>query len=366
MSDRDLRRALLLIVAALLAFGCVAVYSTTAVMAHESTGSSTRFIIHHVIGIVIGLILSIACLTIPYPWLRKYAKPALAISAVLVVAVYMFGSEIGGARRWFRIGRLSIQPSEFSQLALVVYLADFLARKRDVIRDFRAGFLPPILVTGLMAGLVLLQPDLGTAIVMAGVAMLLLIVAKARTRYIGASMLLGFAGLCVLIAGAEYRRRRILAFLNPWEDPRGVGFQIVQSYLSMADGGWFGRGLGGSMQKLFYLPGAHTDFIFAVIGEELGWLGTSALIALFGLFLTCGIRLAQRTEDLFCKYLVFGCVGLIGLEAMVNMAVVTGMLPTKGLPLPLISYGGTSMVGNLIACSLICYGSRQRVAANAD
>ena len=358
MTIRQLRRFLLLIIATLLGLGCIAVYSSTAIIAHETTGSSLRFVIHHVLAIVFGLGLSLACLKIPPTALRHSAKWLVLASLILLALVFVFGSEIGGARRWFRIGHLSLQPSEFAQLALVIYLADFLARKRAMVQDFREGFLPPMLVTGLLSSMVLIQPDLGTTVVMVSVAMLLLVVANAKGKHVTGSMLIGALGLVILIAGKEYRRRRILAFLDPWKDPQGVGFQILQSYVAMSDGGLVGRGIGASLQKFFFLPGAHTDFIFAVIGEELGLLGTTALLVLFGLLISCGIRIAQVTDDLFSKYLIFGCVGLIGLEAIVHMAVVTGMLPTKGLPLPLVSYGGTSMVGNLIACALICQGSR--------
>jgi cell division protein FtsW len=358
MTPRELRRVLLLIIATLLGVGCIAVYSSTAITAHELTGSSVRFVTHHLIAILLGLALSLACLRIPYATMRGSAKLGLGVCLLLLVLVGAFGSEIGGARRWFRVGRLSVQPSEFAQLALVIYLADFLARKRDAIRDFRDGFLPPMLVAGMTAGLVLIQPDLGTAIVMGSVSLLLLVVANARGRHVGGTMLLGAAALIVLIGSAEYRMRRMFAFVDPWKDPQGIGFQIIQSFVAMGHGGWFGAGLGASLQKLFYLPSAHTDFIFAVIGEELGLFGVSAVMALFALLIGCGLRLAQLTQDLFSKYLIVGCVGMLGLEAVVNMAVVTGLLPTKGLPLPLISYGGTSMVTNLLACALILYGSR--------
>ena len=219
-----------------------------------------------------------------------------------------------------------------------------------------------MLVTGLMAGLTLLQPDLGTAIVMGAVAVLLLIAAKARWRHISLVCVVGALALAVLVAGEAYRRRRMLAFLNPWQDPQGVGFQIVQSYIAIASGGIVGHGIGSSMQKLFFLPGAHTDFIFAILGEELGLLGATAILGLFGLFVLCGVRMAVFVEDRFSKYLICGCVGLIGLEALINMAVVTGLMPTKGLPLPLVSYGGTAMVSNCLACALIFQASRRRVA----
>ena len=358
MNPRRLRRLLLVIMLTLLGIGVIAVYSSTAVMANAVYGENLRFIANHLVAIVLGVGLGIGCLAIPYPALRQSAKALVLISIVLLVLVRVFGQEVNGAQRWFRIGRLSIQPSEFAKLALILYIADYLARKRELIEQFREGFLPPMLVAGLMAGLVLIQPDLGTAVAMGAVAVLMLTVAKARWRHLGGMLAICSVGLVFLIAGAEYRRRRILAFLNPWQDPRGVGFQILQSYLALAGGGLLGRGIGASMQKLFYLPSAHTDFIFAIIGEELGLFGTTAILLLYGLFISCGIRLAQFAQDAFSKYVICGCVGLIGFEAIVHMAVVTGLMPTKGLPLPLVSYGGTSMVSNLLACALVFHASR--------
>ncbi len=363
MTARAERRFLVVVVATLLSLGCIAVYSATAIQGMAVYGQSLRFLLHHVIAIIIGIGFGTACLAIPADALRRSAKWLLLISVVLLALVLWLAPEISGARRWFRMGPLSIQPSEFAQLSLIVYVSDFLARKRAVIGNLREGFLPPIMVLGVMALLVLAQPDLGTTIVMASVVMLLLMVAKARGRHISLTALLGVVALIVLIAGESYRRRRILAFLNPWQDPQGAGFQILQSYLALASGGIVGEGLGESMQKLFFLPGAHTDFIFAIIGEELGLLGTTAMLALFGLFVLCGIRMAQAADDLFKKYLITGCVALIAFEAIVHMAVDIGLLPTKGLPLPLVSYGGTAMVGNLLACALIVQASRPEPTA---
>ena len=357
MGERYTRRMLVLVMATLLALGCLAVYSATSVMAYAVTGRTWSLLAHHLIGVALGVACGAACLAIPYETLRRSGKFMVGLSLALLVLVDALGSEIGGARRWFHLGRLSVQPSEFAQLALVVYLADVLSRKRAVIRDLREGVLPPLIVTGVLSGLVLIQPDLGTATVMASVCLILLLIAKARGSHLVGAMGLGVVALVVLIAGAEYRRRRMLAFLNPWDDPQGAGFQIIQSYVALADGGLVGQGLGESMQKLFFLPSAHTDFIFAMIGEELGLIGTTAVLALFGLLLTCGIRMAQLTDDLFGKFLISGCVALLSVEALVHMAVVTGLMPTKGLPLPLVSYGGSSMVINVMACGLIVWAS---------
>ena len=359
MTDRALRRYLLLIMLTLVGIGCIAVYSSTAIMANENYGHPLHFMVNHVIAIFFGAILAVMMLSIPDQALRRGAKWCVAGCILLLILVFLFGLEVGGARRWFHIGRFSLQPSEFSKLALIVYLADYLARKHGMLDRFRDGFLPPMLVAGLMAGLVLIQPDLGSAVVIGSVTLLLLVIAKARWQHVAGTAGLGAVALVVLIAREAYRMRRMLAFMNPWQDPRGAGFQIVQSYLAMAHGGLIGQGIGGSMQKLFYLPSAHTDFIFAILGEELGLFGSTMVLTLFGLFILCGIRMAMRAEDPFRKYLITGLVGLIGFEAIVHVAVVTGMMPTKGLPLPLISYGGTAMVANGIACGLIFYASKQ-------
>lgn len=358
MTPRKLRQLMLVIILTLLGLGAVAVYSASAISSELTYGGSVQFLLHHVLSIIGGLGLGMACLTIPSTTLRRSAKWAFLISVILLVLVEFVGQEVGGATRWFHIGRVSLQPSEFAQLALVMYLADLLARRSTTLHEFWRGVLPPLLATGLMAGLVLIQPDLGTTIAMGAVALLLLAVAKARWQHLVGVMVVAAVVLAFLIAGEEYRRRRILAFLDPWGDPQGSGYQILQSYFALSGGGLVGLGVGGSLQKLFFLPGAHTDFIFAVIGEELGFVGTTAVLGLLALFLVCGFRVAIAAQDLFSKYLVCGLVGMIGLEAMVNIAVVTGLLPTKGLPLPFISYGGTSMVMNLVACGLIFQASQ--------
>ena len=359
MSPRHLRQVLLVIIGALLSLGIVAVYSSSAMAGEATYGQSTRFLVQHGIALAFGLALAAVCLAIPYRGLRSSARWLVLLSIVLLALVLVFGPEVGGARRWFRLGHWSLQPSEFAQLALVIYLADVLARTAPRIQEFWRGLLPPLAATGLVAGMILVQPDLGTASVMGMVALLLLVVARARWPHVLGLLAVAAVALVVLVAAEDYRRERLLAFLNPWKDPRGSGYQILQSFFALASGGWAGLGIGNSMQKLFYLPSAHTDFIFAIIGEELGLIGTTAVLTLFGLFLVCGFRIAMATQDLFSKYLVCGLVSMIGLEAIIHVAVVTGLMPTKGLPLPLISYGGTSMVMNLVACGLVFRASRE-------
>ncbi|MBI4596843.1 MAG: putative lipid II flippase FtsW [Candidatus Omnitrophica bacterium] len=359
MTPKTLRQLMLVIITILLGIGLMAVYSASAVMAETTYGNSLRFALHHVFSIVIGALLGIACLMVPYEALRRSGRWLMGLSLVLLVLVDVVGQEIGGASRWFRIGGFSFQPSELAKISLILYLADLLARKAGMMHEWWRGVAPALIATGLTAGLVLIQPDLGTTMTMGAVTLLLLVVARARWRHLAGVAIFAAAALVILIAGAEYRRRRIMMFLDPWADPLGSGYQILQSYCSLAGGGLFGTGLGGSLQKLFFLPSAHTDFIFAIIGEELGFIGTTSILLLFALFVTCGFRIAIASHDLFSKYLVCGLVGMIGLQAMVNIAVVTGLIPTKGLPLPLISFGGSSMVMNVVACALIFQASRQ-------
>ncbi|MBI3320838.1 MAG: putative lipid II flippase FtsW [Candidatus Omnitrophica bacterium] len=358
MTPKRLRQLMLVIILALLGIGIVAVYSASAMASEATYGGSLQFLLHHLAAIACGMAAGCGCLMIPYDQLRRVGRWLLLASIISLVLVFLIGQEVGGAKRWFRVGRWSVQPSEFAQLSLVLYLADLLARRASEIHDFWRGVLPPLIATALTAGLVLIQPDLGTTMAMGAVALLLLCVAKARWQHLAGVALVASVVLVLLVAGEEYRRRRILAFLDPWGDPRGSGYQILQSYFALASGGLVGRGIGASLQKLFFLPSAHTDFIFAIVGEELGLLGSTALIGLFALFLACGFRIAIAAQDLFSKYLVCGLVGMIGLETMINIGVVTGLLPTKGLPLPLVSYGGSSMVMNLVACALIFQASK--------
>jgi len=291
----------------------------------------------------------------PYRTLQPLSKPLILASAVLLLLVLIpgVGTETGGARRWFRLGHISLQPSELAQFALLIYLADVLSRKQAVMRSFVHGFLPPAIVVGVLALLVLVQPDLGSAFSLAALAGCLGFIAKIRWSYLASVGLASMPALSWLILSADYRRRRLLAFLDPWADPRGSGFQIVQSYLALGGGGLLGVGLGRSVQKLFYLPGAHTDFIFAVLGEELGLLGTLAVVGLFLLFILLGVHVAVQTHDLFGKLLASGVTAMVGVEALINLCVVTGMIPTKGLPLPFLSYGGSSFMMTLVAVGLL-------------
>jgi cell division protein FtsW len=290
-----------------------------------------------------------------YQHFRKLAVPLLIFCVLLLVMVLVpgIGTKVGGAVRWLRIGGISIQPAEFAKLGLVIFMAHSLARKKDRVKTFRFGFLPYMVLLAFLLALLLAQPDLGSAMTLGVVAVMMLLVAGTRLVYLFGMGIVAAPFLYFLIMNVDYRRQRVLAFLNPWDDPSNSGFQIIQSWIAFGSGGAFGKGLGESRQKLFYLPEAHTDFIFSVIGEELGFIGVIVIAAMFLLLVVRGLRTALCAPDEFGCYLAFGMSLLLGIEAFVNMAVVMGMVPTKGLALPFLSYGGTSLLTSLIAVGII-------------
>ena len=359
---RQTRINLVIITCILIAIGIVMIYSASAIYAFERMKDSTHYLKRHLLYLVLGVLVTLTAMRIDYTKLRKYIKPSLLISIVLLILVLIPGisREIGGARRWFRFIGTGFQPSEFAKLALILYMADILDRKQSVIRSFRYGFLPPMIVLGLLIGLVLLQPDLGTAASFVLVSFIMLFVAEVNLIYIVPFTLAAIPALYFLIFKVSYRRRRIVAFLDPWADPKGAGFQIIQSFVALGSGGLLGVGLGQSRQKLFYLPESHTDFIFSIIGEELGLLGTVAVVVLFILFIWQGMRIAVKAKDLFGQLLALGIVSMIFLEVAINIGVATGTIPTKGLPLPFISYGGSNLIFNMVGVGLLLNIAKER------
>ena len=355
-----IRRQLLITVLILLGVGLVMVYSASAVYADQKLGQSAYFLKRHILHCLAGLIGMAGVMSIPRSKLKQLGRPALlaAIFMLVLVLVPGIGRQISGARRWFRIAGVSFQPVEFAKLALIIYLADVISRKQTQVNKLFYCFLPAVLVIGLVMGLVVLQPDLGTSMLIGMVGLLLLCVAGVPLKYLGLLILSSLPAVYVLIFKVEYRRRRIMAFLNPWADRKATGFQLVQSLLALGSGGLFGLGLGQSRQKLFYLPEAHTDFIFSIIGEELGLIGTGGVIVLFGIFIWLGMRLALKSEDLFGHLVCVGLVSMVALEAVINIGVSCGGLPTKGLPLPFISYGGSSLFFHLVGVGLLFNVSR--------
>jgi cell division protein FtsW len=338
------------------------IYSSSSIYAWQNLGDSTYFLKRHIFYIVIGLMLTLFVMSIDYHLLEKYSKSITLISLLLLVLVLIpgIGKQIAGARRWIRFWGIGFQPSELAQLAVIIYTAGYLSRDEKNIKDFIYGFMPVTIVLGLFAILILLQPDLGTAVAIVIIIFLILFISGVKFLYLVGFILLVSPALYFLIFNIPYRRVRIMSFLNPWADPQGSGFQLIQSQLALGSGGIFGVGLGQGKQKLFYLPAAHTDFIFSIIGEELGLIGTSLLIILFIIFIWLAYRIAKNASDKFGYYLSVGIIIMIALETIVNIGVSTGSIPTKGLPLPFISYGGTSLVFNMMSVGLLLNISKSK------
>jgi cell division protein FtsW len=351
---------LLVLVLALVGFGIVMVYSTTAILAGDRFQDPTFFLKRQAVYGGIGLFLMFVMVFIPYPFLKRMAYPIFGLCVLSLIAVLIpgIGHRAGGAMRWLRIGSFSVQPSEFSKLGLVVFLSYFLTKKEEKIRSFSFGFLPTILLSGLVIGLVLREPDFGAALFLTAMVFLLIFVSGARLIYLLGSMLLAAPVVYYFLTSAAYRYKRLISFIRPWEDPSGTSFQIVQSFLSFGSGGLFGVGLGEGRQKLFFLPAPHTDFIFSVIGEELGLFGALMVVLVFFILALKGIQISHALEDRFGSYLALGITLMISLQAVINMGVVLGLLPTKGLTLPLISYGGTSLMTNLLGVGILLQLSR--------
>ncbi len=339
----------------LICIGTIMIYSASSIYAWERYRDSFFFLKRHMSFLIIGAILTLLVMAIDYKKLRRLAKPLLISSLFLLVLVLIphIGREISGARRWFRLQFISFQPSELANLAVIIYVADFIARKNEDIRAFWKGFLPPAIILGVTAILILAQPDLGTVLAISIVVSVMLFVAGVRVSYLLSVILASLPLLYILIFSVPYRRARMMAFLNPWADPKGTGFQVIQSQIALGSGGIFGVGLGHSRQKLFYLPAAHTDFIFSIIGEELGLLGTVGVIILLIIFIQQGLKIIKNAADKFGYFLSLGLVLMISLKAIINIGVSCCILPTKGLPLPFISYGGSSFVFDLISVGIL-------------
>jgi len=277
---------------------------------------------------------------------------ALAFVALMLIAV-LFRAPVNGTRRWFGIGGLGIQPSELAKLAAVLFTALVLERRMHRIDDLRYSMLPIAIVVGALAGLILLQPDFGTAMSLLLIVAAMVFAAGLNYRYLVGTVLAMAPAIYLVLMSADYRRRRLFAFWDPWADPQGDGFQIIQSLLAVGSGGVFGRGLMSGVQKLYYLPEPHTDFIYAVIGEELGLVGATCILVCFCVIAWRGLRIASRAQDSFGAFLALGITTMIGVQALVNMSVVLGLMPTKGIPLPLVSAGGSSLLINLLAMGIL-------------
>ena len=350
--------------AALLVLGLLMALNTTYFLALQKTGDPFYFFKRHVIYLCVGLAVLGVLSQFSLAGLKRLVTPMLVIAIIALLLTYVPGIGItkSGAQRWLKIGPLVGQPSELAKLAVVFFLADFLASRGERMREFVLGPLPAIIAIAPIALVILTQPDLGSTVLIGLVLFAMLYAAGTRMRHLGA---MGAAAICLFAFQATshaYRLRRLTSFLDPWQSARGAGFQLIQSYVAFGAGGGWGVGLGASRQKMFYLPQAHNDFVFAVIGEESGLVGALVVIALFIAILYRGMRIARREPDPFASLLAVGLTALLALQAFVNIAVVVGMIPTKGLPLPFLSYGGSALVGSMAALgALLALGRRPAV-----
>lgn len=346
---------LLVLTFALMGIGLVMLYSSSSIMAQQRFGDSMYFVKRQILFALLGLAVLIVSKNLPYLLYRRLVYVILGVSllSLIIVLLPQVGHRVGGARRWLRFGPISIQPAEFAKLALIIYISYSLAKKKGRVQELSVGYVPHLLISAVFIGLVAMQPDLGTAITFAVLAFVLLFVAGVRWRYLLATGLALIPLLALAIARKGYRWDRLLAFLNPWRDPSDTSFQLLHSLLALGSGGPWGVGLGSGQQKLFYLPEPHTDFILAVIGEETGLVGVAIVLLLYALLIYKGVTIALRAPERFGTYLAFGLTLAVGLQAFINSAVVMGLLPTKGLPLPLISYGGSSLLTNLAAMGIL-------------
>jgi len=339
----------------LVGIGIVMVYSSSSALALKKFGSDYYFLKKQAVFALIGICVLVLCRHVPYRLWRLLAYPLIGLALVLLTAVLAspFSVTAGGSSRWLRLGPLQFQPSEFARLAMIVYLAYSMERKADRIKELSIGFVPHVVILGALLALIIKQPDFGSAAILAFITWLMMFVGGVRLRYLlSSSILMGLAGF-YFITQAEYRWRRWTTFWDPWRYSSEEGYQIVHSLMAFGSGGWWGTGIGKGFQKLFYLPEPHTDFIFSVIGEELGIAGVLVIILLYAVVVGKGIRIARRAPDLFGCYLAIGLTAALGLQIGINMGVTLGLLPTKGLTLPFLSYGGTSLIMNMATVGIL-------------
>jgi cell division protein FtsW len=346
-------RWLFTVVVLLVGVGLVMVFSASGMVARARGEGLSPFLVKQAAAAALGFALMLGLMHLDYRRLRSplVVYGFLGLVLLLLVGV-LFAPELNNTRRWFFVAGLSVQPSEIAKLALILFLAYQIERKEDRVNEAEL-LLPVALVTGLLAGLVVLQPDLGTAVLLLAVALVLLFLAGLAWRYLIGGALVLAPVVVVLVITSPYRFRRLLAFVNPESDPLDAGYQPLNALIAVGSGGLFGRGLGQSLQKLFFLPQPHSDFVYAILAEELGLLGALAVLALFAVLVWRGSRAGLRAPDPFGRFLAWGITAAVAIQALVNVSVAVTLLPTKGIPLPFVSYGGSSLVVTMAACGVL-------------
>lgn len=352
----------------LVGIGTLMVYSSTAFMAMQKYGNGFHYLWKHLFTVFVGIITMLLLSRTDYQRLRPAVYILLAVSGALLLLVFVpgIGISANGARRWLRLWPTTFQPSELVKVVMVIFLADYMDRNIHRMKELKYGILIPIGVMLLFQGIIILQPDFGAVMSLAILTFGLLILGGANLKHIGAIMLFSLPAVYVLITSSAYRMKRIMCFTDPWEDPFGCGFQLVQSFIAFGNGRFFGVGLGGSKQKLYFLPEVHTDFIFSLIGEELGLIGVLAVLGVFIWLFIKGIQVSAKTRDPFSYFLTIGLTMMLGVQVIINLAVSTGLMPTKGLPMPFISYGGSALLINMAAVGILISISRKNEDRGAD
>ena len=347
-------------VIALLSFGVIMVYSSSAVSAYVNFNDSYYFFKRQIIWVTLGIVAMLFTTNIDYHVWRKLANPILIVTLVLLILVLVpgLGKVVNGARRWLGFGSLYLQPSEIAKLSMVLFCSASLAKHQEKITSFIKGLVPQLLILLLVFGLILKEPDLGTAMAIGGTIFVLLFTAGAKLSHLSSLGVIGVIGIVAAIFLEPYRLKRLLAFSNPWADPLDTGYHIIQSLYALGSGGLFGVGLGRSREKFLYLPEPHTDFIFAILGEELGFIGTITVILLFFLFAWRGYKVAISAPDIYGSILAAGLTTMIVMQALMNIAVVTASMPVTGIPLPFISFGGSALIFTLAGVGILLNISR--------
>ena len=356
------RQDFLLMIATLIlvTIGTVMIYSSSAIIAMDRYQDGQYFLKRQAVFVALGLGLMYCLSRLPYQKLKMVAYPAIAVSFVMLLLLFVpaLGKRVGGATRWLNLGFIAFQVGEWVKVSVVLFLAFFLARKKPYVKEIVRGILTPLVITACLMGLIILQPDFGTTAIIAVTTMIMLYLAGARIAHL-LGLAAMFAPFAVWALCRGYRWERLMAFLNPWKDPHGSGFQIIQSMIAFGSGGPFGVGVGDGMQKLFYLPEPHTDFILSVIAEESGFVGVSVVILLYTVFILRGFMVSFKAPDLFGMLLAAGLTILISMQVFINIAGVMGLIPLKGLTLPFLSYGGTSLMMSLAAVGVLLNISSQ-------
>jgi cell division protein FtsW len=335
--------------------GIIMVYSAGSAIAIKDYGSEYFFLRKQFIFSLLGCIVMIICRNIPYQWLQRLVYPCLIISLIMLICIFFpgIGHKAGGAIRWIRVMGISFQPSEIARFTIILYLAYSLNKKKDRINQFAIGIVPHAIVIGIFLILIAMQPDFGSVVIIAAIAFLMMFVGGIPIKYLLSCVLVFIPTAYYLVIIAPYRLQRILTFLNPWQHRTEEGYQIIHSLMAFGSGGFWGTGLGKSYQKLFYLPEPHTDFIFSVIGEELGLIGVVVIMTLYALIIWRGFYISMMIDDLFGSCLALGFTMAVALQVSVNMSVTLGLLPTKGLTLPFLSYGGTSLLCHMAIMGIL-------------